>query len=396
MNGKLVRRSRLRSGAKVSGTLKEGCDPKKVESWTNITAARILLKEVVDDVSKGTISVGNDPTQLHYSDLRKLYLNYYAEQEMATLLTNATTGEIYVGSLKHLDAFFGNMKASRIEASIDAYKAERKAAGAANATINRSLAALNRMFSLAQKKHKLQSVPFIKMLPEPKQPRQGFLEIQDYEKLHNALPGYVQPLLQVGYYTGMRLGEILNLKWTNIDLAENCIRLTPDQTKNESARNIPLIDGLPQTLEAIRRANPNATENDFVFLNDKGQPIVSFIRSWRTACVKAAIKTRKNGVEIVSHFEKDGKEVEGYIEGAIYYGFLFHDLRRSAIRNLIRAGVDATTAKKISGHKTDEVFERYNIISGADLQDAAAKVNAMLKEKRNVSAPPARLKVVEK
>ena len=394
-NGRLIRRS-----TKVRGELKPDADPKLIESWSNVTAAREFLKKLIKDTDAGFIAVGSDPSQMHYADLRKLYMNDYIEQEKKSLMRNAKTDDAYVSGLKWLDKFFGyekdgdaGAKVSSITVQrIDAFKAGRKAEGAANGTINRALAALRRMFSLAREKGRLHIVPSIKMLPEPKQPRQGFLEVEDYEKLYNALGievknkatgktshpyNYIQPLLQTGFYTGMRLDEIVKLTWGSVDVAENVIRLAAGTTKNDEARIIPMIDGLPEMFETLRRANPKAGKNDRVFLSDHGGHIGSFIKAWRNACIKAGIKTKKNGLEIVSHFDESGK----------YHGFLFHDLRRSAIRNLIRAGVNQTVAKKISGHKTDAVFERYNITSTEDLQDAAAKMSGYLKERRASAKP---------
>jgi len=149
----------------------------------------------------------------------------------------------------------------------DAFVAQRQADGAANSTINRSLAALRRMFALAIERGSLKFAPKIKMLPEG-EARKGFLEIQDYDKLHAALPDYVKPYLQIGFYTGMRLGEIKNLKWDHVDLANNVIRLEDEDVKNSEGREIPLIDGLPELLEKIRRANPNA---EFVFVGRHGE-----------------------------------------------------------------------------------------------------------------------------
>ena len=140
-NGKLVRRTRLNSGFKVKGELKPGCDPKLVESWTNISAARILLKEWLEKVGKGDVSVGHDPSQLHYADLRALYLRDYAEQGRKSLRRNVETGIDYVDCLPHLDTFMGYEQAGDVGVKIstitpdmiDKFKAERKADGAANA-----------------------------------------------------------------------------------------------------------------------------------------------------------------------------------------------------------------------------------------------------------------------
>ena len=396
-NGRQVRRSlKYADGEKISGEFRgkdasDAAQLKDEKNWTNLSAARIALDNLRQNVNQGIVAVGSDPSQLHYADLRKLFLDSYREANNRSLLTNSETGEEYVCGLKHLDAFFGwedegdtGCKVSTITtARVKQFKEERLKDGASPATVNRSLAALRRMFVLAQEDEKLQPqhVPTIKLLAEPKQPRAGFLEPQDYDKLSASLPEYVRPLLQLGFYTGMRLGEIVNLKWGRVDLAANVIRLLPQDTKNKTGRAIPLIDGLPEMFEKLRRQHPRAGENDPVFLSytdgkpEEGKPIGSFIKAWRNACVKAAIKTKLNGEEIVSRFEKDGT----------YRGFIFHDLRRSAVRNLVQAGVDRTTAKAITGHKTDEVFERYDIKVEDDLQDAAVKVAESLRQRREAA-----------
>jgi integrase len=387
-NGKLIRRTRLNSGAKVRGELKPGCDPRSIDSWTNITSARVLLKEWLEKVGKGDVSVGHDPSQLRYSDLRNLYIRDYAEQGHKSLRKKSETGVEYVDCLKHLDVFLGylqegdeGVKVSGIgPATRDAFVKQRQEEGAANATINRSLAALRRMFALAIERGSLKYAPKIKMLPEG-EPRKGFLEIQDYDKLYTALGAevvnkakgttsypyaYIQPFLQIGFYTGMRLGEIKNLRWSQVDLANEVIRLEDEDVKNEEGREIPLIDGLPAMLEKIKRANPNA---EYVFVGRDGDQVKSFRKAWRKACEAAGLK-----------------------------GFLFHDLRRSAARNLIRAGVPRGVAMKITGHKTEEVFERYNITSTDDLHDAGTSLTEYLNQKRQAAAqavPVLKLQVVK-
>jgi integrase len=368
-NGKAVRRSLH----PLTGELRKGVEDtpenrKNPSNWTNVTAANVRLDKLKAEVGAGRVAIGADPAQLRYSDLRELFLADYKTQGHRSLRTDSD-GVEYVDCLPHLDKFFGYQQEGDLGARVasitidrvDQFKAERKSAGASNATVNRSLAALRRMFKLAVEKGKLQIAPPIKMLPEA-DPRTGFIEIDQYEKLRAALPDYIKPILQIGFYTGMRLGEILNLKWTGVDLAENMIRLTPAECKNKDGRAIPMIDGLPEMFEGLRRKNPNA---EYVFLGIHGEQISSFRRAWTKATEAAGMP-----------------------------GLLFHDMRRSAVRNFIRAGVERSVAMKITGHKTESVFERYNITSEDDVRNAAEKLVEHLDRQRNAAPKKRRLKVV--
>jgi len=353
-----------------------------------------------------------DPDKLRYSDLRALYVQDYEDQEHKSRRRNAETGELYfASSLKHLDDFFDGWKVSEITVdAINQFKSARQAVGAANGTINRSLAALRRMFTLATEQSKVKYTPAIKFLYEPKNvsTRQGFLEVVDYEKLFDTLPPYIRPLLAMGFYTGMRLGEIIGLKWHQVKLSDvegqSRVELSAEDTKTSEPRIVPLIDGLPEMLENIRRANPKASGTDCVFLNAAGNPIQSassFIKPWRTACIKAAIRTKLNGKEVVSHFSKGPKCCPycdaGQIEAGTYVGFIFHDLRRSAVRNLTQAGVPRSLAMKISGHKTESIFERYNITTDADVQNAGVQLQKHIERQRDEAAKapkPRKLRMV--
>ena len=279
---------------------------------------------------------------------------------------------------KHLVPFFkARTKMSAITTpKIRDYIAARKKAGASNATVNRELEALSFAFTLAIRDAVLQFKPHIPMLDEDNV-RTGFFERHEYETLLAHLPDHLADVVAFGYFTGWRLQEVLTLRWRNVDLQAGEVRLDPGATKNGEGRTFPLTTDLRTLLEkrdAIRQRRAKKTkvvtlakkQMEFVFTRKNGAQIQSFRKWWWRACRAAGIQDR---VVVTEH--PDGTRTTRRLPGRI-----FHDLRRTAVRNLVRAGVTERVAMTLSGHKTRSVFERYNIVSGSDLLDAARKLEA--------------------
>lgn len=136
-------------------------------------------------------------------------------------------------------AFRGKRLLSITTTEIRAYAAARQAAGAANATINRELSALKRMFSLAVKDGKLHAKPFIPMLQE-NNARKGFFEPEQFNDVCSHLPAPLQPVVRFAYSTGWRVrSEILPLEWRQVDWPGRVVRLDPGTTKNREGRSFP-------------------------------------------------------------------------------------------------------------------------------------------------------------
>ncbi|NKE71261.1 site-specific integrase [Candidatus Manganitrophus noduliformans] len=225
-----------------------------------------------------------------------------------------------------------------------------------DSTINRELAWLRHVYRLGfrNKPRLVAQVPEIPFVDE-NNVREGFFDLGEFERLKEHLPAHLKPVVTLGYYTGMRLGEILNLRWSQVDFGAGVLRLESKDTKNRRPRNIPLGPEVRSVLEAWRFETMTKYPACDRVAHFDGRPIERITRSWKTACRRAGLP-----------------------------GKLFHDLRRTAVRNMTKAGVDRTVAKRISGHKTDSVFERYDIKNDRDLIEAAEKVEAYLKGQNQI------------
>ena len=290
--------------------------------------------------------VGPSALRLKYEQMRDaLYADYQSNKRR--WLRFDKDGQPYVCGVTHLDHFFSGFRAPAITtARAREFAVKRQADGASNATINRELALLRRMFSLAVEDGTLRTAPRFSMLKEAA-PRRGFLEHGDFQKLRQELPEYLRAIATMAYYTGMRRGEILKIRWNSVDSKNGELSLDPGMTKNDEPRSIPLFGELRDMLKIEREKNPLS---EFVFMRH-GQRVGSFYKAWKSACTRAGLE-----------------------------GHLFHDFRRTGVRNLIRAGVPERVAMAISGHKTRAVFERYNIVSGRDLKEAGNKLESYLAE----------------
>jgi integrase len=263
---------------------------------------------------------------------------------------------------KHLLPSFGAMPAAKLSTTdVRAFILAKQKEGLKAGTINRALAILRRALRLAAEADppKLVRVPKIPELAEDP-PRSGFFEEHEYRALLRALPDHLKPALAFGYWTGCRKGEILRLKWDQVDLDQGVVRLRAGETKSGEGRVVPLA---PELVEILRLHRQRAGESEYVFTYN-GAPFRDFRDGWEAACKTAGLWD-----------EKTNRPTR-----------LFHDLRRTAVRNLVRAGVPERVAQEISGHKTRAVFDRYNIVSETDLLSAARRLQRYLEEQRRADS----------
>jgi len=248
----------------------------------------------------------------------------------------------------HLEPFFG-AKSKAISITKDKlkkYVEHRKQQGAENATVNRELAALKRMFTLAQG-DKVQNIPKFPHLKEDNI-RKGFVSDAEYSSLAEACLNEslgLRGMFETGYRIGWRVSELKDLRVSQVDLPNRWIRLEPGTTKNKEGRNAPMDSTLHYWLE---KCCHDKDPDRYVFSRDEEgvRPIRNFRESWERVTAFAGAPER-----------------------------IFHDLRRTAVRNMVQSGIPERVAMEISGHKTRSVFDRYHIVSESDLLLAAQKMD---------------------
>jgi integrase len=328
--------------------------------------AKKTLRRLMGDTERGIVPEV-EMRKTRYADLRAALLQNYVERGNKSLQTMADGSETIWG-LKPLDEHFGykvkngepeNPGLPLPQITTDAareFARKRLDDGVSNDTVNGSLRLLRRMLILAHEDKKIQVVPKIRLL-KGNPARKGFLAKEQFNSLVSFLPAKLKPLITFLYFCGVRLGEAEQIDWSQIDLKAALIRLEEDQTKNSEARTIPLPDVLVKMLSKIEPKEGTVFDT------------TNLRKAWQKACVAAGLGT------FTEVDEKADKR---------YTGLIIHDLRRSAIKNLMKAGVNEKVAMKISGHKTRDVFDRYHIVDTEDVVEAMRRVQTVPRRRGNL------------
>jgi integrase len=309
-------------------------------------AVRLLnkrRKEIDDRQVTSTDATVGDLLQLYLDDQKRQKRHSYQQANGYVRL--------------HLDPAFGKIRASALTTKmVKAFIDQKQIADYANASINRWLEALRRAYTLGLK----ELPPLVYVAPdiealllEENNVREGFLEHEQYVRLRGELPDHQKLILVIGYHFGMRRGEILNLRWDQVDWDGNVIRLEKRQTKGKKARVAPLYGELRAWLEMAR---------------DARDPACAFIVSWKG-----------HGIREVKTAWQKARVRAGVPE------LLIHDLRRTAARNMIRAGVPERQVLDIVGWKTRAMLDRYNIVDERDVHTAGEKMGRFLEEKARLA-----------
>ncbi len=315
------------------------------ESMRRSDAVKLLRKRHAE-MGGGKLA-GPDVEKTTFEDMAAMLTNDYKANKRRSL-------NRVEDAVSHLKSFFGE-RSRGVDLTgdwITAYVAARQGEKAANATINNELSALGRMFTLAVRAGKLVNRPYIAKLAT-NNARKGFFEYEQFKAVIARVRENLKPVIETAFETGWRIdSEILTRHRHHVDLIGGWLRLDPGETKNGEGRMFPLTPRLRGILaRQIARTEMLQKETGriipFLF-HRNGKPIKSFRRSWMTACTDAGVP-----------------------------GKIRHDFRRTAVRNLERAGVPRSAAMKMVGHKTQAIYSRYAIADESMLKDAAKKLDRL-------------------
>ena len=355
--GRIFQRSRKdkRTGKVVKSprwTIEYRADGKPVSEPSHskeYAVAVALLRRRLAEIDEGTYA-GVDARTVRIKRLLDLLLDNYQDNRPRSFDWARLVVKV------HLEPFFGATRAVALSsAKLDAYKRGRRRL-VKGSTINREFALLHRALTLgADQRPPLvvrTKIPKFPFLPEPPA-RKGFFEYEEFTGLRWELPEPLRPVITFAYNTGCRKGETLRIEWTQVDLAAREVRLHSDDTKNSEPRILPLFGELYEMIKMLdEKRRTLYPDCKWVFTRDGRNRIKSFRGAWDEASKRAGLWD-----------EDTGRPTR-----------LFHDLRRTGARNLVRAGVPEGVVMRIGGWKTRSVFDRYNIVSTRDLHEAAAKL----------------------
>lgn len=317
--------------------------------------AKKLLQKRMKEMGDG--GPKHHEEEVMFKDLAEMIVTDYKINDKSSLPNLKT-------ALKHLKERFGGWRAVDIRTDhVRSYIRDKQAAGYANGTIHRHLATLKRAFNLAIQANRLSDMPYIPSISVDNV-RENFLTMEDVDAICRELDEDLAPVVRFAALTGWRKGEIIalrdnpGLKWRQVDFESGTVHLDPGMTKNKEGRTFPfgrlppleeLLHKQRERTDAVERAQDRIVSN--VFHRD-GEPIRNMRKAWNKAAKKAGLE-----------------------------GVWFHDLRRTAVRNLERAGVARSVAMKLTGHKTESVYRRYAIADESALEEGVDKLKDFHQEK---------------
>ena len=253
-------------------------------------------------------------------------------------------------NLKSFNDVFGNLIINKITLDdLENYQIRRQKEGYSASYIDQQIGAAKAMANRAFKRDKVSGhvirefQKIERLLKKDSNARDRILTHDEFTLLCENAARHIREIVTMGYYTGMRKGEILNLTWDKVDMKNGFIHLEAEDTKDKEKRSIPMCDELHKMLTNVTRH----INNPHVFLF-RGKPVSDIRRGLVKACEESNIVYGRN--------KKNG--------------FTFHDTRHTFNTNMRKAGVPESVIMAITGHSTREMFDRYNTVDREDTHQA--------------------------
>ena len=302
--------------------------------------AQLTLKDIELKIAKGENLGIHEERHILFREYGSEYLEYSKADK------GSKSYERDRVSLRRLNATFGDEYLFAVAPKeIEEYKKHRlEKGGVKPATVNRELATLRHMFNKAVEWGYVKETPVkgVKMLKIPPG-RTRFLEPAEIDALLKQCSPHLKPIMLTALNTGMRLSEILNLRWSNVNLRMKTISI--EKSKNNERRLIPINERLYRELNKLSLHR----QSDFVYCGDDGRPYGSVQKGFRAACRRAEIRD-----------------------------FRFHDLRHTFASHLVMAGVNLRAVQELLGHKDIKMTMRYSHLSRQHLQEAVGRLSLSL------------------
>ena len=276
--------------------------------------AALALREELARVLRQDYGIASEPEPVSFRQMAQLYMDNYAKANKKSWLTDEFR-------LRNLLESFGDYQLKAIAPLlIEKFKASRLDAGNSKSTVNRYLALLKIIFRLASDWGYGESNPLrnVRLFSEKDTQKERYLTDAEEKTLLEHSTPRLRPIVLFALHTGMRRGEILNLKWADVDLSRQVIRV--ETAKNGRTRFIPINSTLSEELDKLRSARGKSI---LVF------PYKSVRTAFENACTKAKLALR------------------------------FHDLRHTFATRLVEKGVDLITVQHLLGHHSVTMTQRY-------------------------------------
>ena len=292
--------------------------------------AELAAKKREMEIFEGVFFPKKQQSKIKLRDLAQEYMEKYSKRVKRSWTRDVT-------SLNKLLPVFGDKYLDDITPrSIENYRIKREQEGVKPSTINREHALLKAMYSKAMDWGMAKENPAKRVRLAKEIPRTRFLTTEEVHSLvaaaENKWAPYMKTIIIMAVNTGMRRGEILNLRWEDVDFARRVLQVK--KTKNDQPREVPMTDWLFDALCDWRKKSQKRLDNGFVFSNNNGHPLTKFYKAFHVALKKANIRD-----------------------------FRFHDLRHTFASHMRMAGLDILEIKELGGWKTLQMVDRYSHIT---------------------------------